>query len=150
MTAIAADATAIKRKGPPPISERISPELTKVRTDVVMPPVAARSAKRGIKSVYPFDALEVGQSFGVTNKTFKQLASVVSSQNRKHLVHKTDANGNVITRPVTAKTRDGQTVTTAGTKPVMVATKRFVCAEVSPKSDPDKASVRVWRVAITD
>lgn len=136
-----------KRKGPPPIDERIAPVLTPIIADVPIPEVASRP-RRGIKSVYPFDQLDIGQSFGVSNKTLKQIASVVSAQNRKHLVQKLDDQGRPLTRPITAKTADGHTVTTAGTKPVMVASKRFYAAEVDPKRDPAKATIRVWRVAV--
>lgn len=145
---IATDAP--KRKGFPPIADRVVPELTAIRTDIAIPEVVTRAAKRGAKSVYPFDELPIGGSFGIKNKTLKQVNSVVSSVNRKHLTPKLDASGNIVTRPVTARTRDGVTVTTPGTKPVMVATKRFIAAEVNPKTDPEKASVRVWRVELPE
>lgn len=149
MTTATAITAAPKRKGPPPAADRIAPIITAIAADVKIPETVAK-ARRGVKSQYPFHDLEVGQSFGVTNKSLKQMQSVVSAVNRKCMVEKRDANGNVVTKPITAKTPDGQTVTTAGMQPVMVPSKRFIVAEVDPKKDPAQAPVRVWRLPVED
>lgn len=136
-----------KRRGPPKADERIAPVITALAADVPVPAIAVKQ-RRGIKSQYPFADLEIGQSFGVTNKSYKQIMSVVSAVNRKHLVEKRDENGNVMTIALKARDANGKLVETAGRKSIMVPSKRFVCAEVNPKTDPAKASVRVWRVAL--
>jgi len=48
---------------------RIAPVIVGISTAVTMP--VNRSASRGSKSLYDFDALEVGQSIAIKNKTFK-------------------------------------------------------------------------------
>lgn len=75
-----------------------------IEDDVAIPAVAGRGR---IGSVYPFDKLNVGQSFFVP-KAAKNLASTVSSANARYAVEvpgetRTDRNGNVV--PKTKFTR---------------------------------------------
>ena len=71
--------------------EKTAPKLTTVfKLDVP----AALSARRGSKSLYPFDQLsEVGSAFGVFGKTKAEMASVVSAANRRNRTEKKDGNG---------------------------------------------------------
>ncbi len=139
----AVDTTTKARRGPPKIEDRIAPKITAIVTNIPIPEVASQS-RRGTKSAYPFDDLAVGASFGVSNKELKQVASVVSQQNRRHLVKKLDAAGNVVYKKQ-AVVVDGQKREIDTDQPEMVPTKRFFAAAVNPKTDPAGASVRVWR-----
>jgi hypothetical protein len=103
-----------------------------IADNIPLPPPS--SGGRGGNTLYPFDKLEVGQSFGVKGKTKKGMASTVSSANNRYLEVVKDAAG----KPVMV---DG--------KEVKRATRKFVSGEVDPKTDPVGASVRVWRVAVS-
>lgn len=131
----AADKTATKTDGD---------AITGVTKAVPMPEIVS---KRGSKSKYPFDQLtEVGMSFGVKGRTAQSLASVVSSQNRKHKQVKTDENGNTVYETITRTNPDGTKLEVPNTdKPVTEVLKKFYAADVDAKTDPDGASVRVFR-----
>jgi hypothetical protein len=117
-----------------------------IRSDVKPP---ENAAKRGVKSKYPFDQLEVGQSIAIKGRKAEGLASTVSSQNRKHLAQKKDENGAPMFEMTEVKNAEG--VVTARvpdpSKPIMVATKKFAVYDVDPATDPDKADVRIFRTA---
>ena len=115
-----------------------------VSSAVKMPEVVN---KRGSKSKYPFDDLnEVGQSFPVIGKTAASLASVVSGQNRKHKVAKVDAAGNTVYTKLKQTAPDGSvTEVDDKNKPEMVEEKKFFAVDTDPKTDPDKATARVFR-----
>lgn len=120
--------------------ERVAPEITTVSVAVKAP----ERKTRGNKVAYPFDALPIGGSFGIKNKTAKQIASVVSGANKKALVPKRDANG-VVFKVNEVKGVDGEVTRTLSNEPVMVRTKKFFALDVDAKTDPDGATVRVWR-----
>jgi hypothetical protein len=102
-------------------STRIAPVIFGARADIPMP---TRKSNRGGKNVYPFDTLTAaGMSFGVNNKTAKQLSTVVSNQNKKHKTQVLDANQ----------------------KPVDSWTAKFFVVDVDAKSDPEGATARVFR-----
>ena len=123
-------------------TKRIAPEITTITGDVEMP---KKVNKRGSKSPYPFDNLEVGQSFGVTNKTAAGMASIISNQNRKYRAQKTDGRGNTVFETKDLKGADGTVTQVPTDKPVMVVGKHFFASDCDPKKDPDGASVRVFR-----
>lgn len=125
-------------------TSRIAPVLTGVSNTVTMPePITTR---RGSKSPYPFDALtEVGSSFGIKNKTAKNMLSIVSNQNRKNRVQKIGADGNPIFKTSEMKDAEGNVTIVPTEKPEMVPTKKFFAVDCDPKTDPDGASVRVFR-----
>lgn len=121
--------------------KRVEPEITTISTAIPVP----LKTRRGAKSMYPFDDLQPGASFGVKNKTAASMSSIVSSNNRRNLEPKKDENGNVIYKMKKIKGADGTEMSVPTDKPETVEMKRFVCADVDPKTDPDGASVRVWR-----
>lgn len=124
---------------------RVEPVLTAVTTAVPMP---TRESKRGSKSSYPFDSLTaVGASFGVKNKTAKQMASIVSNANRKAPQEpKRDAAGNIVYKTAEMKDANGTVIGRAPTQePETVATRHYFAVDVDAKDDPDGASVRVFR-----
>ena len=116
-------------------------------------------------SKYPFDKLEVGQSFHVpatvaVTDPFKAIASSVTGARRRYS-EKVVVDGVVQTETVTVKTftkdangkrvkRDGHYVVT-GTETVnrekTRQTRDFLAAAVGA-DDPNGAGARVWRVAI--
>lgn len=109
-----------------------------IRMDV--PPPVKKSGGRGGQTLYDFDKLEIGGSFGVFDKTAKAVASTVASANKRMIEEVKDATGAVIMVPNPKKPGETMKLTKA--------TKKFVSAAVDPKTDPDKASVRVWRIAV--
>lgn len=125
---------------------RVEPEITAVAAPGAIP-MPERKNNRGSKTNYPFDQLTAkGMSFGVKNKTAKGLASIVSNQNKKNKVQATDENGNKIFEMKELKADDGTVTKVPDTdNPKMVVEKHFFAVDVDPKTDPDKASVRVFR-----
>lgn len=123
---------------------RIEPQITAVSTAVPMP---TRTNKRGSKSSYPFDSLTVvGASFGVKNKTAANLASIVSNQNRKSVEPKRDEAGNIIYKMAPLKDANGAVVgQTPTTEAETVQLRHYFAVDVDAKTDPDGASVRVFR-----
>jgi len=141
----AVSATATPAKAAPAATAtktRIAPELTEISSAVEMP---KKTSNRGSKSLYPFGKLEVGQSFGVTNKTAAGMASIISNQNRKNREEKVDENGNAVFETKELKGQDGAITTVPTDKPVITVNKHFFASDCDPKSDPDNASVRVFR-----
>lgn len=123
---------------------RVAPELTTVSKAVPMPEPS--TSRRGSKSPYPFDELtEGGMSFGIKNKTAKNMGSIVSNQNRKAMTEKKDAAGNVVFKMNEITDGAGNKTQVPTTEPEMVPTKRFFAVDCDPKTDPDGASVRVFR-----
>lgn len=129
----------------PEATAEAKPQILGVLPGIPMPEV---HSKRGSTSKFPFDALtEVGMSFGIKGRDAKSMSSIVSSQNRKHAVEAKDANGNVIFKTKTLKGTDGTKTEVPTDKPKLEFTKQFVALDVDPKTDPEGASVRVWRKA---
>lgn len=119
-------------------------QLTGVRADIPMPAnLGARG--RGQRSQYPFDALEVFGSFGVKNKTAKQMASTVSAANRRFMTDAIDEAGNKIFKTQTLKQADGSEITVPTMEVEQVPGRVFICGDVDPATDPNGASVRIWR-----
>ena len=109
-----------------------------IRMDV--PPPSKRQGTRGGQTLYDFDKLEVGGSFGVFDKTAKAVASTVASANKRYVEEVKDDKGAVIMIPDPKKA--------GATMPLTKVTKKFVSAATDPATDPDKAPVRVWRIAV--
>lgn len=100
--------------------------MFKIEDSIPVPTISGRG--RG-GNVYPFDALEVGQSFFVPNSedkpnAAKSLASTVSSATARFAVPSEDG--------ATKTNKKGETV------PVMVETRKFVVRAV-------EGGARVWR-----
>lgn len=106
--------------------------MFKIENSIPVPTISGRG--RG-GNVYPFDELEVGQSFFVPNSedkpnAAKSLASTVSSATARYAVPSEDG--------ATKINKAGETV------PVMVETRKFVVRSV--EEDGVKGA-RVWRTA---
>lgn len=100
------------------------PVITAVSTAI---PIPERSNRRGSKSAYDFSVLTaVGTSFGVKNKTIKQVNPIVHRENKRNCTETADP------------TQPGKTIKTYKA--------RYEAFEVDPKTDPDNAKVRVFRV----
>jgi hypothetical protein len=113
-----------------------APVVTAISAAVPMP--EQKSARRGTASVFPFDQLEVNQSFGVKDRDKASLSSVVSAQNRKHVTETPGA-------PVDLKDVNGAVVGQTPGDTVKTVTKHFFAVDVDAKKDPDGASVRIFR-----
>lgn len=101
-------------------------------------------------TTYPFDALNVGQSFHVAASEdkpnpAKSLASTVSSATARYAVEAKDAAGNTIFETVEVKDEAGN-VTGTEQRPKMVNTRVFSVRTVG-KDDPKGPGARVWRTA---
>lgn len=137
-------AAAAKKAGAPKAGDRVVPVFTTVRTDV-KPPVAA---KRGAKSelAVKLEELPVGGSIGIQNKTKKQISSTISKVNNAtaNQQQKKAEDGSLVTRPEEIRDATGAVV---GHKnvPVMERIKEFEAFDVDKKSDPDGATVRIFR-----
>lgn len=138
----AAPVAAVATPSPKP-GTRIAPQITEIRSDVPMP--EPTKGNRGSKSQYDFDKLEVGQSFGIKNKTAREMSSIVSNANRKNQADKRDAAGNVVFKTKTVTDQAGNKVVVPTLDPEKVALKVFFAADTNPKTDPDGASVRIFR-----
>ena len=106
--------------------------MLKIEDSIPVPTISGRG--RGVK-VYPFDQLEVGQSFFVANSeskpnAAKSLDSTVSSATARYAVPAEDGS--------TKTNKKGEVV------PVMVETRKFVVRSV--EEDGVKGA-RVWRTA---
>jgi hypothetical protein len=153
MTSIAALAAFANETGSgsatakPAKAQAAAPVISAVSAAV---PIPELKNKRGGNSIYPFDQLtEIGQSFGVKGKTAETIRAVVSNANRKALDTVKDAAGNVVYDTKELDQGNGVKINVPDTsKPKKVATKKFVAADVDPKTDPDGANVRVWRVPL--
>jgi len=122
---------------------RVAPEITAISAKVEMP--ASASSRRGTKSLYPFDDLvEVGQSFGVKNKTASDMSSIVSNQNRKNREDVFDENGDTVFETKTMKGEDGVEIQVPTKKPLQKVNKFFFVVDAE-KNDPDGAKCRVFR-----
>lgn len=141
---VAAAATADAAKTAAP---RVAPIIAAIRADIAIP--AAKSINRGSKSPFPFDALEVGQSFGVGNKTAKQMSSIVSNQNRAkgNQTPRKDATGAIVMKMRDLTDAGGAVIGKVPTsEPETDWIKEFRAFDVDAKTDPDNASVRVFRI----
>lgn len=106
--------------------------MFKIEDAIPVPTISGRG--RG-GNVYPFDQLEVGQSFFVANdeskpNAAKSLASTVSSATARYAVPSADG--------ATKTNKAGETV------PVMVETRKFVVRSVEENGTK---GARVWRTA---
>jgi len=106
--------------------------MFKIEDSIPVPTISGRG--RG-GNVYPFDQLEVGQSFFVANSedkpnAIKSLASTVSSATARYAVPSADG--------ATKTNKKGETV------PVMVETRKFVVRSVEENG---VKGARVWRTA---
>jgi len=136
-------------------AERVEPVITAVRA-LALPASAKSGRGRGSVSKYPFDSLtapsknEAGEdvfaSFGVANKTAKQLGSIVTNQNKKFREPKKDANGATVFKMQTLTAADGATTQVPTQEPEMVQSRKFQVFDVDPATDEDGASARVFRI----
>lgn len=149
----AAASTASKGKaGAPKAEDRVAPSFGEVRTDIAIP----ASAKRGTKSelAVKLEALAAPvdgkySSIGLTNKTKKQISSQLSK------INNADANQRqqigvdglpVVKAGEPIKDANGVVVSHGPSVPVMEKVKEFEAHDVDPKTDPDKATVRIFRI----
>lgn len=102
------------------------------------------------EAVYPFDALNVNQSFHVPvsekmPKPARSLASAVSAATAKWAVEAKDDQGNTVMEPFERKDKDGNVVE-SGTRPKMLPTRVFTVRAVDA-SDPRGPGARIYRTA---
>lgn len=123
--------------------KRIEPQITEITDKIAMP---ERKRTSGSKSLYPFEQLtKAGQSFGVKNKTAAQLATIISSRNRKGVVPVYDAKGKPVMKTTAAKDAEGKEIQVPTSEPETKVEFKFYAVDVDPKSDPAGAICRVFR-----
>ncbi len=110
-----------------PKADKVAPVITGIAAISITRP---ESGGRGSKSSYPFDDLEIGQCFGVSNKDARQMSSIVSNQNRKNR-EPVKVDGVVQYETKDASDGNGGTISVPDTsKPKMSQTKRFFARDV--------------------
>lgn len=92
-----------------------------------------RTSNRGSSTAYPFGDLEVGAAFGVKNKNAKQMASIVSNQNRKaeNKRPKVDEAGNKIFKTQELTGADGTVTRVPTGEAEMEQIKNFFAIDVT-------------------
>jgi hypothetical protein len=122
----------------PPAAATKEPEVKVlgIRTDIARPEGARKS---GAKSKYDFDALEVGQSFGVIGKTAKSFNSIIYAAEQRLGEKVKNPDGTEKMR--VKKNKDGSTELVNEINKV----REFTAYDVDPKTDPEGATVRVFR-----
>lgn len=133
-------------------STRTAPELTGVLS-LALP--ERKRTSRGSATIYPFDQLtEVGQFFGVKNKDFRGMTSVVSNQNKKYKTELRDTAGAI--QYETKKLTDASGAVTEvpdASKPKMTFTRKFearnvdaTIADMLKGTDAEGSKVLIVRV----
>lgn len=145
--------TAAATKAP-----RIAPIITGILAASAVP-MPDRVVNRGSKTNYPFESLaNVGDSFGVKNKTAANIQAIVANQNRKLGPVKKDANGLPVIKgyqDVQMKDQNGVVIgkvpgtaqNGAEIEYEHLPQKKYFAMDVDAANDPQSASVRVWREA---
>ena len=112
-----------------------SKPLFTIVDNVPVPEVRSRGGNK--PSLYPFDALTIGQSFFVAGKTAKQIASTVTGANERY--SHVDPSG--ATRPK----RGGE-----GTVPVRIQDRKFIYKNVDGAGwgKTGVSGVAIWRVDV--
>lgn len=136
-------ALAVDNGGSGVATETKDAPFTSVVSDIPMPEKRPNLGNRGGRSIYPFDTMEPGQSFGVVGKTLKNIASTVASANKRFAKpDKLVADNNPDGTPKMVE------ATVNGVKQLVPAKRperKFVAMAVDAATDPQGASVRVWR-----
>lgn len=126
-----------KKAGAPKAAERVATAFTAVRNDIPMP-----ATVRGGKSelAEKLATLEVGQSIGIANKTKAQISSKISKiNNAADNVREIEVPGEPVTDLNGAVVGYGQPTKRKEN------IKEFRAFDVDAKSDPDNATVRIFR-----
>lgn len=149
----AAASTASKGKaGAPKAEDRVAPVFGEVRTDIAIPVSAKRGAKSELALKLEALAAPVDGKFysiGLANKTKKQISSQLSKVNNaeSNLRQKIGADGVPVTKAgEPMKDAAGVVIGYGAATPVMEKIKEFEAHDVDPKTDPDKATVRIFRI----
>jgi len=121
---------------PAPAAKKAEVKTLGIRMDIARP---AGARKAGAKSKYPFDDLEVGGSFGVIGKDAAGFSSIIYSAQQRHAVPVLKADGTPETRM--KKLKGGATEIVEKKK----VTRKFSAYDVDPTTDPENATVRVFR-----
>lgn len=138
-----------KRKpGAPKAEDRIPVILTAARTDIPMPVnvVTRRGAKSPLAT--ELEGLAVGASVGVSNKTQSQISSTLSKINgaKSNNVQDVDSEGKPVFENGSPITDASGAVIGHNQVPKMRRLKEYKLYVVDPKTDPDKVSLRIFRM----
>lgn len=130
-------AATAKKAGAPKAAERVATAFTAVRNDIPMP-----ATVRGGKSelAEKLATLEVGQSIGIANKTKEQISSKISKiNNAADNTREIDVPGEPVLDMNGAVVGHGPATKHKET------VKEFRAFNVDAKTDPDNATVRIFR-----
>lgn len=146
-TAFANAPAAASKGGAPKAEDRIAPVFTAISADVPLP-VSKRA--NGVRSalLVEIEKLEVGQSVGLTNKTKKQISSMISkfSNRPENLRNKVDGDGNPVMKQGEAiKDANGAVIGHGQPTQEKEKIKEFEVHDMDAKKDPAKATVRIFR-----
>jgi hypothetical protein len=143
-------------------AEVAKPSFT-LRDSIEPPTIKRGGGRKTAESAYPFDAMEIGQSFHIpataTNPNpAEKIASTVSGQRVKYAVKTGETE--TITQKTYAKDAEGKFVKNAEGKRVVTGEitktrdkmklgRDFIVRSVGD-DDPDGKGARVWRIAVKE
>lgn len=137
----------VKKGGAPKIEDRIAPVFTPITNTIPVPTNARRGSKSELAA--RMEELEVGTSFGLINKTKIQISATVSKINnaKENMRQKLDATGQpVFSAGEPVKDASGVVIGHGAPVAEMERIKEFQVFTVDPKTDPEKAQTRIFRV----
>jgi hypothetical protein len=141
LMAAAATGGGGKASAPPPVAAETGKKAKPPAAEVleIVSNIAKPASSKSDRSSYPFDKLEVGSSFGVKNRDKKSFNSILYMAHNRYAEPVLNADGTPKMR--TKKLKGGGTELVAETK----RTREFEAFDVDPKTDPQGASVRIFR-----
>lgn len=151
-TAAADKVTAPAPEAPKPTNPRNTAPVT--ISGIAALPQPERKSKRGSTSQFPFASLTaIGMAFGVKDRDAKSLSQIISNQNRRHLVDKTDQNGNTVYKTTETIGADGTKTVVPTQEAEKTHSRKFYAFDVTKEyaeahlkgTDLEGSSVLVFR-----
>lgn len=143
-------------------ADRVKPQLTAVLAGLPMPKATVAVNKVGAQTLYNFDGLvNVGDSFGIMNKTANDIASTITGANKRYKVQAKNDDGSpkfTTAEPTAIKDAAGNPVLDAAgapvmtkpePEPVMIDGKKFKAFDIYTGSEPGPKGEEVYYPATT-
>lgn len=118
-------------------------------SSAVKMPENRKENKRGNKSKYVLEKLEIGQSLAIIGMKAENLTSTLSTANRNtkepFVTFKRDGDGVIVHGSKEIKDANGNVTATVKGEPVVASRRVFFAVDCDPAKDPEKATVRIFR-----